>query len=172
MLPTAIGNWESPAPDQVQGKLLPRPGEPGAGSRSFQGNSTSSGEVDVVLWGGWNLPEQPLLKVADHFGRGCRRQWECGGANQREDEEALKKLTGSTDGGVVVLVEAEESPDKRLLHFLKRLRGGMPSQSPIHVTLVNWHDGQLQEVEERRLHLWRTFLAALTDPYLRIVSQP
>ncbi len=172
MLPTAIGNWESPAPDQVQGKLLPRPGEPGAGSRSFQGNSTSSGEVDVVLWGGWNLPEQPLLKVADHFGRGCRRQRECGGANQREDEEALKKLTGSTDGGVVVLVEAEESPDKRLLHFLKRLRGGMPSQSPIHVTLVNWHDGQLQEVEERRLHLWRTFLAALTDPYLRIVSQP
>ncbi len=171
MLPTAIGTWQGPSPSQVQGKLLPRPGEPGSASTA-QSSPPASGQVDVVLWGGWTLPDEQVVKLAQNFGSGSRRSWTCGGANQREDEEALKKLRGSTESGVVVLVEAEESPDKRLMHFLRRLRGGMPSQSPIHLTLIDWHGDQLQPVSERRLHLWRTFLADLTDPYLRIVSVP
>ena len=171
MLPTAIGTWQGPTPAQVQGQLLPRPGETGAAT-SAKPIAAADGQVDVVVWGGWQLPEDQVSKLAGSFGNGMRRQWACGGANQREDEEALKKMAGSTDAGVLLLVEAEESPDKRLVHYLRRLRSGMPKQTPIHLALVDWHGEQLHDVDARRLHLWRTFLATMTDPYLRIVSLP
>ncbi|NQU48603.1 MAG: DUF2868 domain-containing protein, partial [Planctomycetes bacterium] len=185
MLPTSAGSWQHPEPGQVQGQLIPAAtATPQNRSRNIGGASATalfgSGNFNLLIWGGWELPAtawQGLFAGADGVTAAGRATAAgavtgAGGAQPTEDQQALQRVAEQPKTSLTIIVESEESPDKRLLRFLAEARQRLQAQVMIHVALVDWRQQDFHPVDDRRLHLWRTFLGSLNDPYLRVSKLP
>ena len=173
MLPTSSGSWQHPEPGQVQGQLITAP--PGTSStqspRSL-GNTSPiprhGDRLNLLIWGGWELPATAWTELFT----GTDGVIGAGGALQTEDQQALQRVADQPKTQLTIIVESEESPDKRLLRFLAEAREKLQAQVMIHVALVDWRQQEFHPVDDRRLHLGRTFLGSLNDPYLRVSKLP
>ncbi len=166
--PQAGLQWAGPAPDEVAG---PRLAKQGALPASVLGDAVdvAAANACVIVWGGWPVDDSEVLALLQRNGSwsapSCTR---AGGADENATRTALETLAAQTPPAVALLVEAAESPDKRLLRFLREMRAALRTETPILIALVEPVAGQREAVLPRHVELWQRYLAALNDPYLLV----
>jgi hypothetical protein len=158
MLPGGHG-W-----DVGQHPAAPRPP---AGDERPPPPARANADLAVVVWGGWRLDDSAWQDDAlTAYGLQHAARLHAGGRSWEADAQVLALLAEQEPVETWVLVEAAESPDKRLLGFLADVRRQLP-KSVLRVGLCDWRGGgSWLAVREQDARIWQRTLDALRDERL------
>jgi hypothetical protein len=96
-----------------------------------------------------------------------------GGEQVDADRRAIERVAGESDATAVILARSWEPPLMDLIDFLASLRVAMGDGRAIRVMPVGiTGDGRLAPPAPRDLDIWRSKLAGVGDPWLKVVTTP
>lgn len=126
-----------------------------------------------ILWGAWPIALAQEDLFASHSPLASLQFQSsdllyAGARGLEQDAAAFAELTDTKLTELWVLVEAGESPDKRLTSFLTKLRQTIGEDRPIHVLPLEHHAGQWPAASERDLEIWTRTLQGLHDRQLSV----
>lgn len=131
----------------------------------------------ALAWGAWwPAADHPGLAAADaplpRLGLDAEALLHAGSASA-DEEEARARLAAAPPQELWLLVEAGETPDKRLLRFLRTLRETLGASVPLQVLPCEWRaeagaDGHWPAPAARDLEVWSRTLATLHDDHLML----
>jgi uncharacterized protein DUF2868 len=177
MLPMPMQNWAHPDPSSVQGVLLsesdaassmPTDADSNPGSRSKVPSESSTEEttIPVLIWGDWIAQTSQIeAQLLPRFGWRVQTLLPCGGVDESSNRLALAELQKLQPARLALIAEGGESPDKRLLRFLRELRSALRPETTLLIGLIEPDWAPLAPAD---LELWQRYLASLHDPYLRV----
>ncbi|MFO7652997.1 MAG: DUF2868 domain-containing protein [Candidatus Krumholzibacteriia bacterium] len=142
-----------------------------AGDRIAETGRLESHAAVVIAWAGAAGRREAVEPwLAAEVGATVHRWHEAGGTRSLADDAQVRSAAGSADGDLVVLVKAWEPPTGDLLDFLRDLRAEAGQTRPIHVLPADADAAEMPTTAgARHVDVWRRSLAALGDPWLRLL---
>lgn len=117
----------------------------------------------TILWGDWANSLEKDAALPHGIGSGVVH---AGSTLAASDHEILQQVQQAAPDELWLLVEAGESPDKRVTGFLTDLRGILGRDRAIQVLPVEHHGSSWSSPNPRDLEIWTRTLLQLRDRHL------
>lgn len=126
-------------------------------------------QVVVLAWSGVEGTDDALSeRVASRLGASVQTVHRVGGMDAAADRAALDAVRqAGADVATAFIVEAWEPPVGEYVDFVRALRDASGTSRPIVVML--WPQRGSTQPRDAQVAQWRVHLAAVGDPYLRVV---
>jgi hypothetical protein len=131
----------------------------------------SGSACTIVRWADVPLDTVAAGALAQRrFGWRAEGVFDSGGRDgAREREDLLRRLAAEPEARPVMLIaESWEAPSRAVTAFLRELRAAAGPRRPFIVALVDARDGGWRPPSDDDSSVWRSVLATLADPYLRL----
>ena len=135
-------------------------------------NMPQAGSAPLIRWAGVALAEEPLKQlVTARVHLDVVQVIDVGGLEAAADAAAILTAANHDGEHCLVVAEAFEPPVAEYVDFLRELRDAIGEKRTLWVLLYDRTPQQdSKPARDRDLSLWRTTLASLADPWLRVES--